>query len=216
MLDVASFNESSAREGMLTVKPLTAMPNEVVELARRICHAFGCKLHMVETMRFELSRNIINGMVVSGVAYVSYPTLHDEVLWTIGHEMWHAGEQAAAELFGPVLIRILGDCHPGLVAHRRKFESDQTVTDRHVQSEVLADFNGEMWIDPLFWRDLASVSQDQNVVGLFDKIVAVLESETLKGRFGIRYFNKEISVLRNELVGVWSRKLAAAETARAN
>jgi hypothetical protein len=216
MLDVAYFNASSSREGMMTVKPLAAMPNEVVALARRVSFAFGCRLHMVETMRFECNKNIINGMANDGIAYVSYPTLHDDVLWTIGHEMWHAGEQVAPQLFDPVLVRILADCHPGLVAHRRQFESDKTVTDRHVQSEVMADFNGEMWIDPLFWKALATTSHPLELVGLFDEMVAVLESEARRGRFGIRYFNKEICVLRNEFVGVWASKLAAAQTARVN
>ncbi|MYM39447.1 hypothetical protein [Duganella qianjiadongensis] len=205
--DVRTFNESLEREGMRLVKHSVCMPNDVA-VAYKICKALGYRMHIVETMRFDQSGNIINGMAINGVAFVSYPTLHEHVLWTIGHEMWHAGEQVDIALFEPSLIKILGDCHPGLVNHRRNFEADKTVSDRHVQSEVLADFNGEMWIDPMFWRDLAGFSKNGDVVELFEKMQKILESEKPSGRFGVQYYNKDKADLRKELVAVWAHRLA--------
>jgi hypothetical protein len=54
---------------------------------------------------------------------------------------------------------------------------------------VLADFNGEMWIDPLFWKDLAEASQNRNAVDFFKKMAVIVEHEKLFGRFGVQYYN---------------------------
>lgn len=207
-LDVQWFNQALAGEGMQTVKLRSDMPNDVVSLAHEICTAMRHKLYIVDTMRFKATGYIINGMALDGVAFVSYPTLHDDVVWTIGHEMWHAGEQMNPATFEQSLAKVISNCHPGLVNHRRNFESDRTVSDRHVQSEVLADFNGEMWIDPIFWNALAASLKNQNVGDLYKKMGSMLESKARSGRFGVSYFNKEIAELRNELVALWSHHIA--------
>jgi len=193
---------------MTEVIPLAELPNDAAAIAFQISAALGIKLHFVETMRFEINRNIINGTASEGACFISHPTHQDHILWVIGHEMWHAGEQTDLELFETSLFKILNDCHPALVEFRRQFEPDKTVSDRHVQSEILADFNGEMWIDPIFWLDLANTTKNQKAIELFSSMEVILKSEQAVGRFGLQYYNLDRADLRKDLVDVWAPRLA--------
>lgn len=209
--DVALLNNSSQNLQQEPVIALPYMPNEDFAVVRAIGEHFGFKVHCVEVMRFVIGRGIVDGITLENKTFISAKPHSHSQIWVIGHEVWHAGERLLPKAFDEVIASVVPKLEPTTVAQRRKFESYSDMSEGHIQREVLADINGEFWIDIVFWRELHSKVKNEQFKVLVEQMITRLEIKSERpGRFWVDNFvptsdmvtNR--TILRSVFVELWS------------
>jgi hypothetical protein len=216
--DVDALNKALATSGMPAVEPLFIAPSKEHALAAAVAKAFGTEV------RFVSSNPEFDGVAHNGIAYLKRDMSRPE-LAIAGHEVFHTLEQSNPDLADKLLTHIREYLRDDAVADRkvreellhdnqknsatpeqRKRLEEKPITEKQVISEVLADLNGAMWLDPKFWREMAQ--RDQN---LFRRVaykfmeVASKAVKSLTGtRFDVKALVTDVDAVRSLIAQAWA------------
>ncbi|HJV76545.1 MAG TPA: PLxRFG domain-containing protein, partial [Noviherbaspirillum sp.] len=203
--NVDTLNRVLQKDGLPAVQLVTEAPSKNHALAQKIARVFGTKLHFVSgPATFE-------GVAYRGVAYLKDSMKRPE-LAIAGHEVMHTLEQTNPELAAKLRTQMQGYLREDAVADRRVREdllAGKPVSDEHVNSETLADVNGAMWMDPLFWREMRQ--QDENlfrrVAYAFMEVVTKMVKSLAGTRFDIKSLVTDVEAVRSIIARTWAEHL---------
>ncbi len=141
-------------------------------------------------------------------------------LFTAGHEGFHhfetsknpADKQVAAN-FKAVLRAYIKD---GAVDSRQQAESSanikaggKAVTRAYAESEVMADINGAMFIDPAFWRRLYEIDSGSTFRKVLYRMMQSLTkmiSAAKKSRLDVTDLVKDVDAVREAAAQAWAQR----------
>ena len=147
-----------------------------------------------------------HGVAVGGDAFVSASAEHPEI-GLIGHEVLHSFKQSDPDTYEALAERIRPYLKNGVVDAKRQWEDargGQNTSMAMAEEEVFADLNGAMWLDPLFWREMAS-----NDPSLFRQVAYKFMEVATKAMKGLSRFKADALVTDVDAV----RKIIAQEWA---
>jgi hypothetical protein len=216
--DTEQLNRRLAGEGMAPVKALRQAPTTQFAMARQIGKALGIRVQFVS------GNGDFEGVATGGVAYLAND-MRQPALAIAGHETLHALEQSNPALGERLRAQIRSYLKEGVVDDRQAREyaasGFQEVTERQAESEVLADINGAMWLDPGFWAALAKADRSlfRTVAYKFMEVATSLLASLRRGRFDVTQLVSDVDAVRNIMVATWaehtrSRDALTQDTAR--
>ena len=147
-----------------------------------------------------------HGVAVGGDAFVSASAEHPEI-GLIGHEVLHSFKQSDPDTYEALAERIRPHLKNGVVDAKRQWEDargGKNTSMAMAEEEVFADLNGAMWLDPLFWREMAS-----NDPSLFRQVAYKFMEVATKAMKGLSRFKADALVTDVDAV----RKIIAQEWA---
>jgi GGDEF domain-containing protein len=216
--DVRELNKALAAAGAPAVEPLKAVPTANHALARRLADVFGVKVQFVS------NNGEFDGVAHKGIAYLTENLKRPE-LAIAGHEVFHALEQTNQALAKKLLTHIRAYLNEDAVADRkvreelvhddvkRKATPEQLkaleknpITEKQVLSEVLADINGAMWLDPKFWAEMRARDESlfrQVAYRFMEAMTKAIES--LAGtRFDVNALVTDVDAVRKLIAQTWA------------
>jgi GNAT superfamily N-acetyltransferase len=155
------LNAALVRWGVQPAVPLSDAPTGAMARGRSLARTFGIDVTFIEENRD------FDGVASTGQAFVSRNTKHPEI-GIIGHEVLHVFKQTNPQGYQGLADQIRGYLKDGVVEAKQKWEDaqgGQNTSLAKAEEEVIADLNGAMWLDPLFWREMA-----QNDPSLFRQV----------------------------------------------
>lgn len=198
-----ALNRELARHDMAPVRALRAAPNANFALARKIGEALGIDVNFVS------NNGDFEGVAYKGIAYLAEGMRNPE-LAIAGHETLHALEQGNPELGARLRTQIRAYLNEGVVADRQAREymasGMQDVSEEQAEAEVIADINGAMWTDPVFWRDLAKVDRSlfRQVAYKFMEVAAKMITTLRGSRFDVAALVRDVDAVRAIMVATWA------------
>ncbi|MCY0916226.1 PLxRFG domain-containing protein [Massilia sp. H27-R4] len=206
------LNRELAKADMAPVRALRTAPNAQFALARQVGKALGIEVNFVrKNAEFE-------GVAYNGVAYLTEGMRNAE-LAIAGHETLHALEQSNPELGAKLRTQIRAYLKEGVVEDRqaREFAANgfQDVTEDQAEAEVIADINGRMWMDPVFWSDLAKADRAlfRSVAYKFMEVAAKLIKSLRGSRFDVAALVRDVDAVRAIMVATWAENNATRDAA---
>ncbi|WP_166898707.1 PLxRFG domain-containing protein [Massilia sp. CCM 8734] len=206
------LNRELAKADMAPVRALRTAPNAQFALARQVGKALGIEVNFVsKNAEFE-------GVAYNGVAYLTEGMRNAE-LAIAGHETLHALEQSNPELGAKLRTQIRAYLKEGVVEDRqaREFAANgfQDVTEDQAEAEVIADINGSMWMDPIFWSDLAKADRSlfRSVAYKFMEVAAKLIKSLRGSRFDVTALVRDVEAVRAIMVATWAENNATRDAA---
>jgi N12 class adenine-specific DNA methylase len=202
------LNRVLAKEGMAPVRALRTAPNAGFALARQAGKALGIDVNFVS------ANGDFEGVAYRGTAYLA-ESLHNPVLAIAGHETLHALEQSNPALGAKLRERIRAHLKDGVVADRQLREyvaaGLQDVPMEQAEAEVIADINGAMWLEPVFWSDLAKADRSlfRQVAYKFMEVAAKLIGALRGSRWDAANLVRDVEAVRAILVDTWAEHAAA-------
>ncbi|WP_426106341.1 PLxRFG domain-containing protein [Massilia sp. TSP1-1-2] len=197
------LNRELVKVGIEPVRALRAAPNAQFALARRIGETMGIKVNFVsKNAEFE-------GVAYNGIAYLAEGMRNAE-LAIAGHETLHALEQSNPELGTKLRTQIRAYLKNGVVEDRqaREYAANglQDVSTETAEAEVIADINGAMWMDPVFWRDLAKVDRSlfRTVAYKFMELATSAITSMRGSRFDVSALVRDVEAVRAIMVATWA------------
>ncbi|MET3135114.1 N12 class adenine-specific DNA methylase [Oxalobacteraceae bacterium GrIS 1.11] len=197
------LNRALAGAGMDPVRILRTAPNQQFAIARKIGEALGIKVNFIG------GADGFDGVAYKGVAYLADGMTHP-ALAIAGHETLHALEQSNPALGERLRAQIRDYLKDGVVLDRQAREEVLSgfmdIPYAKAEGEVLADINGAMWMDPVFWRDLAKADRNlfRQVAYKFMQL-ATQAIESLRGsRFDVSKLVRDVSAVRAIMVATWA------------
>lgn len=212
--DTEQLNRRLAKEGQEPVKALRQAPNAQFALARQIGKALGIRVQFVS------SNGQFEGVATGGVAYLANSNRQPE-LAIAGHETLHALEQSNPGLGERLRAQIRAYLSTGVVEDRQAREyvasGFQEVSERQAESEVLADINGAMWMDPRFWAELAKADRSlfRSVAYKFMEVATRMLDALRRGRFDVSRLVSDVEAVRAIMVATWAEHNAQRDAAAA-
>ncbi|MDQ1817287.1 PLxRFG domain-containing protein [Massilia sp. CCM 9210] len=208
------LNRELAKAGMAPVRSLRTAPNARFALARQVGKALGIEVNFV-------SKNTdFEGVAYNGVAYLT-ESMRNTELAIAGHETLHALEQSNPELGARLRTHIRAYLKDGVVEDRqaREYAENglQDVTEDQAEAEVIADINGAMWTDPVFWSDLATSDRSlfRSVAYKFMEVAAKLIKHLRGSRFDVAALVRDVDAVRAIMVATWAEHNAVRDAAAA-
>ncbi|MBB5610598.1 hypothetical protein HDE72_005163 [Janthinobacterium sp. S3T4] len=206
------LNRQLAKAGMAPVRALRAAPNVSFALARQVGEALGIEVNFVsKSADFE-------GVAYNGTAYLA-DGMRNAELAIAGHETLHALEQSNPALGAKLRAQIRGYLGEGVVQDRQAAEfvvsGFQEVTHAQAEAEVIADINGAMWVDPVFWADLAKADRSlfRTVAYKFMELAAKAIKSLRSSRFDVANLVKDVAAVRAIMVSTWTEHNAQRDVA---
>ncbi|NIA00575.1 PLxRFG domain-containing protein, partial [Massilia sp. CCM 8734] len=206
------LNRELAKADMAPVRALRIAPNAQFALARQVGKALGIEVNFVsKNAEFE-------GVAYNGVAYLTEGMRNAE-LAIAGHETLHALEQSNPALGAKLRTQIRAYLKEGVVEDRqaREFAANgfQDVTEDQAEAEVIADINGGMWMDPVFWSDLAKADRAlfRRVAYKFMEVAAKLIKSLRGSRFDVTALVRDVDAVRAIMVATWAENNATRDAA---
>ena len=197
------LNRQLAKAGMAPVRALRAAPNVSFALARQVGEALGIEVNFVsKSADFE-------GVAYNGTAYLA-DGMRNAELAIAGHETLHALEQSNPALGAKLRAQIRGYLGEGVVQDRQAAEfvasGFQEVSPAQAEAEVIADINGAMWVDPVFWADLAKADRSlfRTVAYKFMELAAKAIKSLRSSRFDVSNLVKDVAAVRAIMVSTWA------------
>lgn len=213
------LNRALAKFGMAPVRTLRTAPNAQFALARQIGQVFGVDVHFVS------ANSDFQGVAHKGAAYLPEGMRNPE-LAIAGHEMLHALEQSDPQLGAQLRTQIRAYLKDGVVEERQVREyvaaGLRDVTMEQAEGEVIADINGAVWLDPVFWGDLVKADRSlfRRVAYEFMRLATQAINTLRGGRFDTSRLVTDVEAVRAILVQAWAGhaggKSAAATAPQAN
>ncbi|WP_198292120.1 PLxRFG domain-containing protein [Janthinobacterium sp. CG3] len=210
MKDTQMLNKQLEKAGMAPVRALRAAPSAGFALARQIGNVFGIKVHYVS------KNDDFEGVAYKGVAYIAEGMRNTE-LAIAGHETLHALEQGNPELSKQLRAQIRTYLKDGVVRDRQAQEQAQSghmpVSERKAEGEVLADINGAMWIDPVFWSDMAKADRNlfRQVAYKFMQLATQVIGSLRGSRFDVATLVGDVAAVRAIMVATWAEHVQGVE-----
>jgi N12 class adenine-specific DNA methylase len=208
------LNRELAKAGMEPVRALRVAPNANFALARQIGETLGIKVNFVSKSHdFE-------GVAYNGIAYMA-DGMRNAELAIAGHETLHALEQSNPALGAKLRTQIRAYLKDGTVEERQAREyaasGFQDVSHEQAEAEVIADINGAMWMDPVFWGDLAKADRSLfRAVAYKFMEVATKAIKSLRGsRFDVSALVRDVEAVRAIMVSTWAEHNAGRDRAAA-
>jgi N12 class adenine-specific DNA methylase/tRNA1(Val) A37 N6-methylase TrmN6 len=206
------LNRQLAKAGMEPVRALRVAPNANFALARQIGEALGITVNFV-------SRNPeFEGVAYDGIAYLA-DGMRNAELAIAGHETLHALEQGNPELGAKLRTQIRAYLKDGVVEDRqaREYAANglQDVSVEQAEAEVIADINGAMWMDPVFWADLAKADRSlfRSVAYKFMEVAAKAIKSLRGSRFDVSALVRDVEAVRAIMVATWAEHGASRDAA---
>ena len=194
------LNPALDRANAERAQVLRDTPSGSMVIGSRIARLFGYGVTFIEQNKdFE-------GVSLGGQAFVSPSTQHAEI-GLIGHEVYHSFKRLNPKLAEALAQQIRPYLKDGVVdaARQREDRNGGTNTSQaKAEEEVLADLNGAMWLDPLFWREMAT-----NDPSLFRQVAYRFMQAATKALQSLSRFKADTLVTDVDTV----RKLIAQEWA---
>jgi N12 class adenine-specific DNA methylase/tRNA1(Val) A37 N6-methylase TrmN6 len=206
------LNRQLVKAGMAPVRALRAAPTAHFALARQIGETLGIEVNFV-------SKNPdFDGVAYKGIAYIAEGMRNAE-LAIAGHETLHALEQSNPDLGAKLRSQIRAYLKDGVVEDRqaREYAANglQDVSIEQAEAEVIADINGAMWIDPVFWSDLAKADRSlfRSVAYKFMELATKAISSLRGSRFDTSALVKDVAAVRAIMVSTWAEHNAGRDAA---
>ncbi|WP_025915782.1 LPD38 domain-containing protein [Herminiimonas sp. CN] len=200
---VAKLNVALEKSGVEPVQALKTAPTAEHALAKRIGKAFGIDVH------FVTGNTTFEGVSYKGTAYIS-SSLRSPALAIAGHETLHAMEQSDPAMGERLRQQINQYLLKDTVANRSDWEQarsgGQDVSVRTAESEVLADINGAMWMDPQFWGDLAKADANlfRQVAYRFMQVATRIVDSLAGTNFDLHALVSDVAAVRAIMVQTWA------------
>jgi hypothetical protein len=214
-IDVRALNESDdAFSGNLTTV-LSEYPCVEMLAAHVVARRLGIKLHATTG----------GPLAAGGVTFAAVIYLFDRVLdcarfrysvfWAAGHEMWHSLEQTNNNIITNCMTAMRPLVKRGALDRRMDVERqgapDHEISDEKACSELLADINGNMWIDEEFWRMFVKrvpLLRHDQLFGrdLPEMLKASADTVQRGARFGDEICDGKLHVARALLVELWGAR----------
>lgn len=209
-----ALNGELAKVDIAPVQALSAAPTAHFALAHQIGAAFGIPVHFVS------ANSDFEGVAHQGAAFLSQNMRNPE-LAIAGHETLHALEQSNPALGAQLRERIGAYLKDGVVAERQMQEyaasGFQDVSMEKAEGEVLADINGAMWMDPVFWADLARADRSlfRAVAYKFMELATRAINGLRSRRFDVSQLVTDVAAVRAIMVDTWAQHAAGRDVSAA-
>lgn len=200
---VATLNGALEKSGIPPVQALKTAPTAEHAFAKQIGKEFGIDVH------FVTSNTTFEGVSYKGTAYIS-GNLRSPALAIAGHETLHAMEQSDPAMGERLRQQINQYLLKDTVANRSAWEQarsgGQAVSVRTAESEVLADINGAMWMDPQFWGAMAKADANlfRQAAYRFMQVAAKIVDSLAGTNFDLHALVSDVAAVRAIMVQTWS------------
>lgn len=200
--DIKELNKVLRAQGMKPVVPLSSIPTANHALAKQLGTVFGAKVQFVSNNPgFE-------GVTYKGVAYLTENLKRPE-LAIAGHEVYHTLEQSAPDMAEQLLEHVRGYLQENVLSDRKTREelvSGGEVSEKTAASEVMADINGAMWLDPKFWREMRERDDSlfRRVAYLFMEAMAKAVNSLTGTRFDVAALVTDVDAVRSLVAQTWA------------
>lgn len=200
---VATLNGALEKSGIPPVQALKTAPTAEHAFAKRIGKEFGIDVH------FVTSNTTFEGVSYKGTAYIS-GNLRSPALAIAGHETLHAMEQSDPAMGERLRQQINQYLLKDTVANRSAWEQarsgGQAVSVRTAESEVLADINGAMWMDPQFWGAMAKADANlfRQAAYRFMQVAAKIVDSLAGTNFDLHALVSDVAAVRAIMVQTWA------------
>lgn len=199
---VDTLNRALKRAGMARAQVLRDTPTGAMLIASRAAGVLGMPVTFIE------SHSGFDGVSLGGHAFVGPSTRHPAVA-LVGHEVTHSLEKTDPKAYEALAGQIRGYLKEGVVEAKRQWEEangGKNTTTAKAESEVIADLNGAMWVDPLFWREMA-----QRDANLFRKVAYKFMEVASKAMQGLSRFKADemvtdVGAVRTIIAQEWARQ----------
>ena len=206
------LNRQLAKEGLQPVRALRSAPNAQFALARQIGETMGIEVNFVSKHAH------FDGVAYKGTAYLADGMRNPE-LAIAGHETLHALEQSNPELGAKLREQIRSYLADNVVQDRQASEfvasGFQEVSHEQAEAEVIADINGAMWMDPVFWADMAKADRSlfRTVAYKFMELATQAIKSMQGSRFDVAALVKDVAAVRAIMVSTWAEHNAQRDAA---
>jgi hypothetical protein len=211
---IAEINLYLVAQGINEVVPLYDSANPRIRTAQAIAKIFRAKATIVS------ENNGFDGMAYKGETFIAENTKMPELVVT-GHEVMHSMEQQNPQAYTKLVNFITPYLKDNVLESQAQTENDNRIKDAQgnpmgremplrgensAESEVMAILNGEMWLDPKFWREM--IQKDKNLfrqVAYYFAEVSTKAIESLSGkRIVLEGYVNNINEVRSIMSQTWA------------
>lgn len=188
-----------------------AAPPLFRSVQRVVESAFGIRVLPVSGITSE-------GLQAGRRAYVNVAkaTSPGLIIGLTGHESFHWLEVNDPQAADKLLKGLTPHIKSGVLGARARKENaallpgEKPLTNEKVKSEVLADINGSMWVDPQFWGrmyELDNGSTMRKVMYQFMRGAAKVVRLATGSRFDASQYVADVAAVREVAAKVWSERV---------